>query len=106
MTMDTDFLTAVAKFGVLPAIALYGLSVFIPRAFSARTDVAEETARSTLIAGLSTRIDALEKAQAEHMQAFDAERQRRLDAESKVAALTARVAQLETQLRNLGHDPK
>lgn len=104
--MDSTFFDSVAKYGVAATICLYAASLIIPKMFSARTDTAEETARTSLIAGLSARIDALEKAQADHMKAFDDERQRRLDAESKVSALTARVAQLEAQLRTLGHTPQ
>lgn len=104
--MDTTFFDSVAKYGVAATICLYAASLIIPKMFSARTDTAEETARTSLISGLSSRIDALEKAQADQMAQFDAERKRRLDAESQVAALSARISRLEQQLRDLGHTPQ
>lgn len=104
--MDSILLSALAKYGILTGLAIFAASLLITRLFGARTDATEENARSTLIDGLSKRISALETAQSDHMKQFDAERQRRLDAEAKVAELTARVAVLESQLRTLGHDPR
>lgn len=104
--MDSTFFDSVAKYGVAATICLYAASLIIPKMFSARTDTAEETARTSLISGLSARIDALEKAQADAMKQFDDERQRRLDAEAKVAALSTRIGKLEQQLRDLGHTPQ
>lgn len=96
---------ALGYFG-LSGFGIWFLSKIIPQFTAARTEAVADGAQSTLITGLISRIDALEKAQSDAMKEFDEERKRRLDAESQVAALTTRISRLEQQLRDLGHDPK
>lgn len=96
----------VIGYGGVASFGIWVASKLVSQFSMTRSDVADDGARAALVNGLSARVDALEKAQAQAMAQFDAERQRRLDAEATVAKLSLRVAVLEAQLRNLGHDPQ
>ena len=100
--MDTAFLEAIAKWGVLPAIALYAISKLLPQLFAARTDAAGQVAKTDVIAMLSDRVAKLEAAQSAVWEEYANERKMRMEAEDKVAQLTRRVSALEAQVRSLG----
>lgn len=100
--MDQTFLEAIAKWGVLPAIALYALSKLVPMLLTARTDVAGATARTDVIDMLTARVSKLEAAQQAAWAEYENERRMRIAAEDQVAQLTRRVVALESQVRSLG----
>lgn len=100
--MDQPFLDAIAKWGLLPALALFALSKLVPMLASARSEAVGESARADIIAQLSVRIDALEAGQRAAWNAHETERKMRISAEDQVAALQRRVSALEAKVIALG----
>lgn len=103
--MDTDLLTQIGKFGLLPALVIYAISLVIKKFTDGRVDGANANGQVDLITGLTNRVASLEAAQKQYQIDLDAERKLRFAAEDDVAALTRRVASLEAQLKAVGLTP-
>lgn len=96
--MESTVGELIAKYGLGGGVAIWALSFIVPRLFRARGEIAEQTARTDVIELLNARVARLENE-------FEAERDKRIEAEDMVDKLMRRVAALEAQLRALGHEP-
>lgn len=96
----------VVKFGPLAALVIYAASIAITKFFASREGVIESSARVDVIDMLTARVKALEESQTSYQRQFEEERRARMKAEDNVATLTRRVSMLESQLRDLGHEPR
>lgn len=103
--MDTDFLTQIGKFGLLPGLVLYGLSILIKRWTDGRVDGAQAGAQVNIIDSLVARNTVLEQVQKDAAASLDAERTKRFAAEDALASSARRVALLESQLKSAGFTP-
>ncbi|HPG95115.1 MAG TPA: hypothetical protein PLR28_11215 [Dokdonella sp.] len=104
--MDMTLTDLALQYGPIAAIAIYAGSLALQKFFAGREGMAESGARVDVIDMLSARVKALEESQQAAQRAFDEERVRRMKAEDDVALLKYRVSSLETQLRDLGHEPR
>ena len=120
--MDTSLYELIAKGGV-GALGVYLLSIAFPKLVdsfaAARGSVAESGARVDIIEQLSAQVLRLNQSvldlESKHKAAradFEAERDRRIEAEDlvdklqrNVDAATARIDRLEKQIKDLGHTP-
>lgn len=103
---NLDLGALVAKFGLVAGGLAWIASLAVKKWSEMRTNVATEGAKTDVIDMLAARVSALESAVDKARKEFDAERNLRLEAESRVSALLRRVAALEEKIRDLGHDPE
>ena len=113
--MDTTLYELIAKGGI-GALCVYLLSIAFPKIVesitTARGSIAESGARVDTIEMQQAQINRLNQAFQDidaklrtAREEFEAERNRRIAAESTIALLTSRVGQLEKQIKDLGHTP-
>jgi phage shock protein A len=104
--MGDNFFDLAIKYGFSLVVALFVASKAISAMFRAKPEIAAANHEAAQINARTDTIEMLLQRVGRLEEEFEEERSKRVEAEDLVDKLTRRVASLEHQIRQLGHEPR